>query len=197
MNCYRVSAQQSVVAGSISSGGDYGKHCWWDLIRSKQLKQFCSVFKLWLLFPFPVPITILLCILPVIVYQCNMFFYSLNLAIHSKSSIHADNINSFDSLVLSVTIVHCHWQVLYLISSVCIKLINFFFLVNQYLWCPCEAVHRRILHMRLNLLLEQYPAWLVHLTQIVSKMEGKWLYSCNFVGYCFLFKRNLNASLFF
>ena len=26
-----------VVAGSISSGGDHGVHCWWDLIRSKQL----------------------------------------------------------------------------------------------------------------------------------------------------------------
>ena len=31
-----VSAVQSVVAGSISSGRDYGIHCWWDLIRSKQ-----------------------------------------------------------------------------------------------------------------------------------------------------------------
>ena len=35
----RVSALQSVVAGSISSGGDYGIHCWWDLIRSKQLSS--------------------------------------------------------------------------------------------------------------------------------------------------------------
>ena len=30
---------ESVVAGSISSGGDYGIHCWWDLIRSKQLSS--------------------------------------------------------------------------------------------------------------------------------------------------------------
>ena len=29
----------SVVAGSISSGGDHGIHCWWDLIRSKQLSS--------------------------------------------------------------------------------------------------------------------------------------------------------------
>ena len=28
-----------VVASSISSGGDYGIHCWWDLIRSKQLSS--------------------------------------------------------------------------------------------------------------------------------------------------------------
>ena len=35
----RVSALQSVVAGSISSGGDYAIHCWWDLIRSKQLSS--------------------------------------------------------------------------------------------------------------------------------------------------------------
>ena len=27
----------TVVVGSISSGGDYGVHCWWDPIRSKQL----------------------------------------------------------------------------------------------------------------------------------------------------------------
>ena len=27
----------TVVVGSISSGGDHGVHCWWDLIRSKQL----------------------------------------------------------------------------------------------------------------------------------------------------------------
>ena len=42
MNCWlscRVSALQSVVAGWISSGGDHGIHCWWDLIRSKQLSS--------------------------------------------------------------------------------------------------------------------------------------------------------------
>ena len=27
----------TVVVGWISSGGDHGVHCWWDLIRSKQL----------------------------------------------------------------------------------------------------------------------------------------------------------------
>ena len=39
MGCWlscRVSALQSVVAASISSGGNPGIHCWWDLIRSKQ-----------------------------------------------------------------------------------------------------------------------------------------------------------------
>ena len=35
----RVSALHSVVAGSISSGGDHSIHCWWDLIRSKQLSS--------------------------------------------------------------------------------------------------------------------------------------------------------------
>ena len=35
----QVSAVQSVVAGSISSDGDHGIHCWWDLIRSKQLSS--------------------------------------------------------------------------------------------------------------------------------------------------------------
>ena len=35
----RVSALQSVVAGSISRGGGYGEHCWWDLVRSRQLSS--------------------------------------------------------------------------------------------------------------------------------------------------------------
>ena len=35
----RVSALHSMVAGSISSGEDHGIHCWWDLIRSKQLSS--------------------------------------------------------------------------------------------------------------------------------------------------------------
>ena len=37
----RVSALPSVVAGSISCGGDHGIRCWWDLIR---LKQLSSIF---------------------------------------------------------------------------------------------------------------------------------------------------------
>ena len=36
----RVSALQSVVTGSISSSGDYGIHCWWDLI----FRNSCPVF---------------------------------------------------------------------------------------------------------------------------------------------------------
>ena len=35
----RVLALQSVVAGSISSGGDHSIHSWWDLIRLKQLSS--------------------------------------------------------------------------------------------------------------------------------------------------------------
>ena len=35
----RVSALHSVVAGSISSGGDHGICCWWNLIRLKQLSS--------------------------------------------------------------------------------------------------------------------------------------------------------------
>ena len=39
MNCWlscKVSALKSVVAGSISCGGDHGIYCWWDLTTSKQ-----------------------------------------------------------------------------------------------------------------------------------------------------------------
>ena len=42
MNCWlscRISVLQSVVTGSISSGGDHSIHYWWDLIRSKQLSS--------------------------------------------------------------------------------------------------------------------------------------------------------------
>ena len=35
----RVLALHSVVTGLSSSGGDHGVHCWWDLIRSKQLSS--------------------------------------------------------------------------------------------------------------------------------------------------------------
>ena len=34
-----VLAPQSVVGGSIYSGGDHGIHSWWDLIKSKQLSS--------------------------------------------------------------------------------------------------------------------------------------------------------------
>ena len=40
VRCGRVWVLHSVVAGSISSGGDHGIRCWWDLIRSKQLSSF-------------------------------------------------------------------------------------------------------------------------------------------------------------
>ena len=35
----RISALQSVVAGSISCGGDHSICCWWDLIKSKHLSS--------------------------------------------------------------------------------------------------------------------------------------------------------------
>ena len=35
----RVLTQHSMVAGSISIRGDHGIHCWWDLIRLKQLSS--------------------------------------------------------------------------------------------------------------------------------------------------------------
>ena len=43
----RVSALQSVVAGLISSGGDYGIHSRWDRIRSKQLSSVLA-YRTWM-----------------------------------------------------------------------------------------------------------------------------------------------------
>ena len=37
MNWWPIGRSSVSVAGSISSGGDLGMHCWWDPIRSKQL----------------------------------------------------------------------------------------------------------------------------------------------------------------
>ena len=38
-NVSRVSALYFVVVGSISCWGDHGIHCWWDLIKAKQLSS--------------------------------------------------------------------------------------------------------------------------------------------------------------
>ena len=48
----------------------------------------------------------------------------------------------------------------------------------------CEGVHRCTSLIRLSLLLQQSPACLVRLTLIVFVLDGKWPYSCCFVGYC-------------
>ena len=49
---------------------------------------------------------------------------------------------------------------------------------------PCAGAHRRTSLMSSSLLLQQYSARLVRLTLIVFEMEGKWSYSCCFVGCC-------------
>ena len=49
---------------------------------------------------------------------------------------------------------------------------------------PYAGVHRSISLMSSSLLLQQYPACLVHLAWIVFAMEGKWLYSWCLVGCC-------------
>ena len=49
---------------------------------------------------------------------------------------------------------------------------------------PYVSVHRSTLLMSSSLLLQQYPACLVRLTWIVFVMEGRWLYSWCFVGFC-------------
>ena len=49
---------------------------------------------------------------------------------------------------------------------------------------PCEWVHRSMSLMILSLLLQQCPAYLVHLAWIVFMMSGKWLYSSCFVRCC-------------
>ena len=49
---------------------------------------------------------------------------------------------------------------------------------------PYVGVHRSTSLMSLTLLLQQFPACLVHLTWIVFMMGGRWPYSWCFVGCC-------------
>ena len=49
---------------------------------------------------------------------------------------------------------------------------------------PYVVVHWSTSLMSSSLLLQQCPAWLVHLTWIVFVMGGRWPYSCCFVGCC-------------
>ena len=51
---------------------------------------------------------------------------------------------------------------------------------------PCKGVHRRTSLMSSSLLLQQCPAYLVHLTLIVFMMGGRWPYSWYFVGCWFV-----------
>ena len=50
--------------------------------------------------------------------------------------------------------------------------------------CPCEWVHRCMSLISSSLLLQQCPAYLVHLTWIIFMMGSRWLYSSCFVGCC-------------
>ena len=61
----------------------------------------------------------------------------------------------------------------------------------MYVLCGCPAfarpyvgVHRSTSLMSSSLLLQQCPAYLVHLTWIVFMMGGRWPYSWCFVGCC-------------
>ena len=51
--------------------------------------------------------------------------------------------------------------------------------------CSCVGVRKRTSLMSLSLLLQQRLEYFVSLTWMVCEMEGKWLYTCCFVGYCF------------
>ena len=55
---------------------------------------------------------------------------------------------------------------------------------NPALAWPYVGVHRSTSLMSSFLLLQQYPAYLVHLPWIVFVMGGRWPYSWCFVGYC-------------
>ena len=60
---------------------------------------------------------------------------------------------------------------------------------------PYVGVHRSTSLMSSSLLLQQYPACLVHLTWIVFVMEGRWPYSWCFVGCCLQDLFNIARSI--
>ena len=60
---------------------------------------------------------------------------------------------------------------------------------------PCEGVHKSTLLMSSSLLLQQCPAYLVHLILIVFVIGGRWPYSCCFVGCCLQDLFNIARSI--
>ena len=60
---------------------------------------------------------------------------------------------------------------------------------------PCEGVHGSMSLMSSSPLLQQCPACLVSLTWIVFVMDGRWPYSCCFVGCCFQDFFNIARSI--
>ena len=61
--------------------------------------------------------------------------------------------------------------------------------------CLCDGAHRRTSLMSSALLLQQYPACLVHLILMVFEMGGRWPYSCCFMGCCFQNLFNIAHSI--
>ena len=98
----------TVVVGSISNGGDHSVHCWWDLIRSKQL--------------FSVPYVICRCLpdflVMVILTYIYIYIYIYPIIIIIKASWQAD------SFLPSVPINQSFYFVLKIASSICTELIN-------------------------------------------------------------------------
>ena len=59
----------------------------------------------------------------------------------------------------------------------------------------CASVWRRASIMSSSLLLQQCPACLVRLIWMISKMGGRWPYSCCFVGCCYQDLFNVACSI--
>ena len=49
----------------------------------------------------------------------------------------------------------------------------------------CVGIRRKTSLMNSSLLLQQWPAWLIHLNWVICEMGRKWPYSCCFMGCCF------------
>ena len=97
------------------------------------------------------------------------------------------------SLLLSVPISHWSWQVLYLISSNCIKLMNvrFCWLVNTGV-SMCNSPLEDITYE--FVLASPAVPNISYLSYLDGLWDRKWPHSCHFVGSCF---QNLSNYLLF
>ena len=102
----------------------------------------------------------------------------------SSSSSHAISTDIPDPLSPPLPIVHRFRQVFRATSRIGTELLMEVQAGRPAFVRPCEGVHRSTSLMCSSLLLQQWPVYLVLLILIVFVMDGKWPYSCCFVGCC-------------
>ena len=172
----RVSALDSVVAGSISCRGDDGIHCRWNIIRSKQLSSG-SVYRAQCLRD------LLIIVIRLIIYNTHLKNVCLFLSncdnlfteMFSMDSNHRPHVTllariSLDPLSLPDSIVHRSWEVFHAIFCIGTELLYIGSRWSFNIARPYEGVYRSISLMSPSLLLQHSPACLIRLIRIIFEI---------------------------